>query len=131
MAIVISFDEEMKDPRTLFILEDAVAVGVHAEHFCRSQGLEYNPKRMQAKMKVGLRSFRWFWDWPRDVGSVRQGERGSWAWNYAGIELNRLELHTSIASSDLNYLFTRMRGIPLSLANKEQRNVQDETSRVE
>lgn len=122
MALVISFDEEMKDPRTLFVMEDAAAVAQHAEKFCQAQGLEYDPKRMQAKAEVAGRSFRWYWDWPREIHGVWKGGPGKWAWRYAGITLSRLELNTHVPSEDLIYLIMRMRGIPLnfSIKPKEQ-----------
>lgn len=119
MTLVISFDEEMQNPRTLFVMEDEAAIAEHAERFCQHQGLEYNPKSGEAKAKVGSRTFRWYWDWPRDIHGVWVGGPGRWAWHYAGIELNRIEYHTHVESRDMMYLMTRMRGIPLSWKSKE------------
>ena len=110
MTLIISFAEEMQNPQTLFVMEDAEAIAVHAEKFCLALGLKYDPRYMQAKAEDGGRTFRWYWNYPRELTRP-------WVYAYAGIELSRVELHTHLDVRDLNYLIMRMRGRPLELGS--------------
>lgn len=122
MALVISFDEEMQHPRTLFVMESPEDIAVHAEMFCSTRGLEYNPKSMQAAREAEGRTYRWIWTWPREIYSTMRGAGPHrWVWQHSGRQFSHIELHTCIPPEDLNYLIGRMRGMPLeNKAGKEE-----------
>ena len=106
MTLIIKLAEEMLHPRTLFVMEDAEAIAVHAENFCLALGLKYNPQRRQAEAEDGGRTFRWYWDYPRE-------QTRPWVYAYAGIELSHIAFHTHVDVRDMNYLIMRVRGRPL------------------
>jgi hypothetical protein len=117
MAFILSFSEEMHDPCTLFVMEDEAAIDEHAARFCGHQGLEFNHRANKAKVEYQGRTYRWHWTCPQDA-YVDSEKPNRWVLKHAGRQFSRIEFHVPVPPPDLNYLIGRMRGLPLSLANK-------------
>lgn len=109
MSLIIHLGHEVQYPYTLVVMEDEAAAIAEARKYCSALELELNEPNLLVEVKLFGRTFRVHWTWPRTIPGVLRGER-NWVWNYAGIELSRLELHTSIPPKDLQYLISRMRG---------------------
>lgn len=112
-GFIISIGWETKDPTTVFIFEDADAAESHAKIFCRGARVELDKCSMAVVIKINDRSFRWIWDWPRPTSRP-------WHYRFAGIEISTLSLHCHLKREERDYLFARVRGIPLSKAREEQ-----------
>jgi hypothetical protein len=109
VALVIGMDYEVRHPRVLYVFRTRELAVEHAQAFCESQGLIYNSTRATAKQFVDGRSFEWWWAWPVC------DRKWPWVYDFAGIEISTVHIDAPIASTDLLYLVTRIRGAPYVL----------------